>query len=100
MKTTSIAMAVTLVAAAGAGGIGLYWYGMNQGMKMASSASVPPTAQQTDSKPGGGDRKGLYWHDPMVPGQKFDKPGKSAFMDMELVPVYDDETADDGQTRI
>ncbi len=23
------------------------------------------------------DRKVLYWHDPMVPGQKFDKPGKS-----------------------
>src|SRR5437868_13013563 len=34
----------------------------------------------------------LYWHDPMVPGAKFDKPGKSPFMDMELVPVY----ADDG----
>lgn len=24
-------------------------------------------------------RKVLYWHDPMVPGQKFDKPGKSPF---------------------
>ncbi len=36
-------------------------------------------------------RKVLYWHDPMVPGQKFDKPGKSPFMDMELVPVYADE---------
>ena len=33
----------------------------------------------------------LYWHDPMAPGQKFDKPGKSPFMDMELVPVYADE---------
>jgi Cu(I)/Ag(I) efflux system membrane fusion protein len=36
-------------------------------------------------------RKVLYWHDPMVPGQKFDKPGKSPFMDMDLVPVYADE---------
>ena len=35
-------------------------------------------------------RKVLYWHDLMVPGQKFDKPGKSPFMDMELVPVYAD----------
>src|SRR6266853_3362902 len=26
----------------------------------------------------------------MVPGQKFDKPGKSPFMDMQLVPVYAD----------
>lgn len=28
----------------------------------------------------------LYWYDPMVPGQQFDEPGKSPFMDMELVP--------------
>jgi len=35
-------------------------------------------------------RKVLYWHDPMVPAQKFDKPGKSPFMDMMLVPVYAD----------
>jgi Cu(I)/Ag(I) efflux system membrane fusion protein len=27
----------------------------------------------------------------MVPGSKFDKPGKSPFMDMELVPKYADE---------
>jgi Cu(I)/Ag(I) efflux system membrane fusion protein len=38
-----------------------------------------------------GGRRVLYWHDPMVPGQKFDKPGKSPFMDMQLVPVYADE---------
>lgn len=36
-------------------------------------------------------RKVLYWHDPMTPGKKFDKPGKSPFMDMELVPKYADE---------
>lgn len=30
----------------------------------------------------------LYWYDPMVPDQHFDKPGKSPFMDMELVPKY------------
>ena len=41
-------------------------------------------------------RKVLYWHDPMVPGQKFDKPGKSPFMDMDLVPVYADAAADGG----
>jgi membrane fusion protein, copper/silver efflux system len=35
-------------------------------------------------------RKVLYWHDPMVPGPRFDKPGKSPFMDMQLVPVYAD----------
>ena len=38
----------------------------------------------------------LYWHDPMVPGQRFDKPGKSPFMDMQLVPVYAESSASSG----
>lgn len=29
----------------------------------------------------------LYWYDPMKPDQHFDKPGKSPFMDMDLVPM-------------
>ncbi|GAA3535012.1 efflux RND transporter periplasmic adaptor subunit [Zobellella aerophila] len=33
-------------------------------------------------------RKILYYHDPMVPGKKFEAPGKSPFMDMMLVPAY------------
>ena len=37
------------------------------------------------------DRKVLYWYDPMSPNVHFDKPGKSPFMDMELVPKYADE---------
>ena len=37
-------------------------------------------------------RKVLYYYDPMFPQQKFEKPGKSPFMDMELEPKY----ADDG----
>ena len=45
---------------------------------------------------GRGERKVLYWHDPMVPGARFDKPGKSPFMDMQLVPVYADEASDSG----
>jgi Cu(I)/Ag(I) efflux system membrane fusion protein len=32
----------------------------------------------------------------MAPGSKFDKPGKSPFMDMELVPKYADEPAESG----
>ena len=43
------------------------------------------------------ERKVLYWTDPMVPGFKSDKPGKSPFMDMEMVPVYAD---DDGATTV
>jgi len=34
------------------------------------------------------DKQALYWYDPMYPQQKFDKPGKSPFMDMQLVPRY------------
>lgn len=41
-------------------------------------------------------RKVLYWTDPMVPGYRSDKPGKSPFMDMQLVPVYADEAGDGG----
>lgn len=33
----------------------------------------------------------LYWYDPMRPDQHFDKPGKSPFMDMQLVPMMPDE---------
>lgn len=61
----------------------------------ASSSHGEPTA----SSPGASapdERKVLYWHDPMVPGQRFDKPGKSPFMDMQLVPVYADEGGDAG----
>jgi Cu(I)/Ag(I) efflux system membrane fusion protein len=35
-----------------------------------------------------------YWYDPMHPSEHFDKPGKSPFMDMQLVPKY----ARDGTT--
>ena len=46
-------------------------------------------------------RKVLYYHDPMVPGNKFDKPAKSPFMDMMLVPVYaEGGDADTGQVSI
>lgn len=37
------------------------------------------------------EKQVLYWYDPMVPQQHFDKPGKSPFMDMELVPKYAEE---------
>ena len=51
--------------------------------------------QRGDSHAPGGtpadSRKILYYYDPMFPNQKFDKPGKSPFMDMELEPKYADE---------
>ncbi|MBU6260723.1 MAG: efflux RND transporter periplasmic adaptor subunit, partial [Burkholderiales bacterium] len=38
----------------------------------------------------------LYWYDPMSPAAKFDHPGKSPFMDMDLVPRYADTGGDGG----
>ena len=46
------------------------------------------------------EREVLYWYDPMVPDQHFDQPGKSPFMDMELVPKYADEGSEPGTVRI
>ena len=51
----------------------------------ASGASkIPPSSAPA------APRKVLYWVDPMKPGYKSDKPGKSPFMDMDLVPIYDE----------
>ena len=54
--------------------------------------------QSTTGEPQGAstERKVLYWHDPMVPSARFDKPGKSPYMDMQLVPVYADEVDSGG----
>jgi len=47
-----------------------------------------------------GEREILYWYDPMVPDQHFDRPGKSPFMDMELVPRYAAEGTTEPGTAI
>jgi Cu(I)/Ag(I) efflux system membrane fusion protein len=107
MKIRSLILALVVVVIIGAGGYGLYRLGMNHAMQLSSTASnAAPAAQSTASaqKPGDVDaktgKKVLYWHDPMVPGQKFDKPGKSPFMDMQLVPVYADGGGDEGSVAI
>jgi membrane fusion protein, copper/silver efflux system len=46
------------------------------------------------SAPASTDKKVLYWYDPMVPDQHFGKPGKSPFMDMQLVPKVAGDTGD------
>ncbi|WP_442947175.1 efflux RND transporter periplasmic adaptor subunit, partial [Noviherbaspirillum sp.] len=104
MNTKKLFLALLAAGVIGSGGYGLYWLGMNQGMKMAGPAptAAPPTGseQKADSVDPATGKKVLYWHDPMVPGQKFDKPGKSPFMDMQLVPVYADEAGDEGTVSI
>ena len=76
-------------------GFGAWWVGMSQGMKMASPAETGSGAAKAGDVDPATGKKVLYWHDPMVPGQKFDKPGKSPFMDMQLVPVYAEGGGDD-----
>src|SRR5258706_5119517 len=103
MKTRTLVLAVIGAAVLGAGGFGLYWTGMSQGMKMAAPAGASSAGggvqKAGDTDPSTGKRV-LYWHDPMVPGQKFDKPGKSPFMDMQLVPVYADGGGNDSAVTI
>ena len=92
MKQQNIFIALIAVGVLAAGGAGVYRAGENAGRK----AAAPMTATQQ----GGADQKPLYWHDPMVPGQRFDKPGKSPFMDMQLVPVYGGAGRDEGMVTI
>lgn len=65
-----------------------------------SGGSPQAAAAPEGAASAAGGRKVLYWHDPMVPGQRFDKPGKSPFMDMQLVPVYADGSAGDGGVQV
>ncbi len=112
----------------GAAGYSLYGAGMRQGMNMAapaagsgagtaatavdpSSWTVPQGEEATrrhikqglkagDLDPATG-RAILHYHDPMVPGKKFDAPGKSPFMNMMLVPAYaGSEGADPGSVTV
>jgi len=64
-----------------------------EAMSGASAVAATQSSDKIDPKTG---RKVLYWHDPMVPNQHFDKPGKSPFMNMQLEPVYADEGGSSG----
>ncbi|WP_338920289.1 efflux RND transporter periplasmic adaptor subunit [Pseudomonas silesiensis] len=69
------------------GVVGGYWFAHQRMSGVPSN-----TPEQSLNSPD--ERKALYWYDPMSPQQKFDKPGKSPFMDMQLVPKYADDTGD------
>ena len=84
---------LTLVAVAVISGIAGYLLGKPASHATATVAASPEVAAENS-------RKVLYWYDPMSPGQRFDKPGKSPFMDMELVPRYAGETVEDGGVTI
>ena len=104
MKTRTLYLALAAAGFLGVIGYGLYWAGMSHGMKKADpvfvgTAPAGDNPQQSATGASTG-KKVLYWHDPMVPQQKFDKPGKSPFMDMQLVPVYAGGEGDEGTVKI
>lgn len=70
--------------------------GFGAGRLFDGGVGEAPAADQTASD----EREVLYWYDPMVPNQRFDKPGKSPFMDMQLVPKYADEVGEGGGVQI
>jgi len=84
MKWSLIVPAAVGLLLAGAGG-GWWWARHAQGQPAATESS---------------QAKILYWYDPMVPQHHFDKPGKSPFMDMELVPRYAEEAGPAAGVRI
>ncbi|HEY2978270.1 MAG TPA: efflux RND transporter periplasmic adaptor subunit [Burkholderiaceae bacterium] len=125
MKRSSVAIGAFVAAALAGAGYGLYMAGMKHGMNgtpaaaASAAASAPAGAlpqsvaegeeatrrhMQSGLKAGDVDpmtgRKILYYHDPMVPGNKFDRPAKSPFMDMMLVPVYAGGEGDEGRVTV
>lgn len=79
MTHIALGLLVVLVLAAGIG-LGFWWGRTPPDAASATSAATPASAEV------------LYWYDPMQPDQHFDKPGKSPYMDMQLVPKYAGET--------
>jgi Cu(I)/Ag(I) efflux system membrane fusion protein len=100
MKLKSLVIALVAAGLLGAAGYGLYALGVHRGAGAAtvtSNTGATPATGATDPSNG---KRVLYWHDPMVPAQKFDKPGKSPFMDMMLVPVYADAGTDENHISV
>ena len=85
-------IAITVAVVAGLGlaiGTG-YWFGSHSNARPAANG---PATTET--------KRAMYWYDPMVPTTHFDKPGKSPFMDMQLVPKYaNGDGATTGSVRI
>jgi membrane fusion protein, copper/silver efflux system len=84
-----IALGAAAVALIAGGAFGGYRYAMHRSMHADTAATASP---------GSRGKQVLYWYDPMFPQQRFDKPGKSPFMDMQLVPKYAGEPDADAGT--
>ena len=91
-----VIVAILLVLLAGAG-----WFIWQKNIKPHSVESMPNKVANNNGVVQDNSGKSVrYWYDPMAPEQKFDKPGKSPFMDMQLVPKYADEGGEDSGVTI
>ena len=98
MRTPGLVLGALVLLALGA--FGGYRYA-HRGMEAKPApAGAGPTRQAGGVVQDGSGKQVLYWYDPMYPQQKFDKPGKSPFMDMQLVPKYAGESAEAGSVSI
>lgn len=88
MSRLPVKTSTLLLLALATGAAGGYWF-----------AQWPP-APVPETGGAASQRKALYWYDPMVPQQRFDAPGKSPFMDMQLVPRYADDDSTSGPPAV
>jgi Cu(I)/Ag(I) efflux system membrane fusion protein len=84
-RPTTLAIVVSAIVLTAASAAAGYWLARRGGAPVQAMTASPSSNQTGES------RKPLYWYDPMQPNQHFDKPGKSPFMDMQLVPKYAEE---------
>lgn len=91
-----VIVAILLVLLAGVG-----WFIWQKNIKPHLAESMPNKMADNNGVVQDNSGKSVrYWYDPMVPEQKFDKPGKSPFMDMQLLPKYADEGGEDSSVTI
>lgn len=74
-------------------GVLIVGIGLGVGISLSLSKYLAASTHKSSTQMATSSPKALYWYDPMQPTQHFDKPGKSPYMDMELVPKYADTGA-------
>ncbi|HEU4459544.1 MAG TPA: efflux RND transporter periplasmic adaptor subunit [Methylibium sp.] len=121
MKLRHTLITAAIVAALALASYAAYRAGMQRGMTAPASVQTASTAEDPTSSIAAGEaatrrhiqqglkagqvdpatgKSILYYHDPMVPGKRFDAPAKSPFMDMMLVPVYAGASEDAGTVTV
>lgn len=65
---------------------------------LLAAVAVRTRRHSEPAAPAESQRQPSYWYDPMRPGEHFSQPGKSPFMDMQLVPKYPDPEPGAGST--